>query len=122
MEARVRKRRPPLRSRRAAQLQPRRHRPRVGRPQRGERSTALLVTRLLLAGSATRAPTVWFDEPLEHLDPRRRAATAQTIVRAAQAGAVGQLLVTTYEEGLARRLAATAPDTVELTYARTNQG
>jgi DNA repair exonuclease SbcCD ATPase subunit len=88
----------------------------------GERSTALLVARLLLAGSATRAPTVWFDEPLEHLDPRRRAATAQTIVRAAQAGAVGQLLVTTYEEGLARRLAATAPDTVELTYARTNQG
>jgi DNA repair exonuclease SbcCD ATPase subunit len=87
----------------------------------GERSTALLVTRLLLAGSATRASMVWFDEPLEHLDPRRRAAVAQTIVRAAQAGAVGQLLVTTYEEGLARRLAATAPDIVELIYARTDQ-
>jgi hypothetical protein len=56
----------------------------------GERSTALLITRLLLAASATRASTVWFDEPLEHLDPRRRAATA--------------------------------PDTVELTYARTDQG
>jgi DNA repair exonuclease SbcCD ATPase subunit len=84
----------------------------------GERATAMLVTRLLLAGSVARASTIWFDEPLEHLDPRRRAAVARTIVLAAQAGAVGQILVTTYEEGLARRLAATAPDTVELTYAR----
>jgi DNA repair exonuclease SbcCD ATPase subunit len=86
----------------------------------GERATALLVTRLLLAGSVARAPSIWFDEPLEHLDPRRRAAVARTIVLAAQAGAVGQILVTTYEEGLARRLAATAPDTVEVTYARTD--
>ncbi|HEV2887594.1 MAG TPA: AAA family ATPase [Jatrophihabitans sp.] len=84
-----------------------------------ERSTALLVTRLLLAASATRASTIWFDEPLEHLDPARRAAVAQTLVRAAQAGAISQILVTTYEEGLARRLQATAPDTVSLTYAHT---
>lgn len=84
-----------------------------------ERATALLVTRLLLAASATRASTIWFDEPLEHLDPARRAAVAQTLVRAAQAGAINQMLVTTYEEGLARRLQATAPDTVSLTYAST---
>ncbi|HEX8768067.1 MAG TPA: AAA family ATPase, partial [Jatrophihabitans sp.] len=84
-----------------------------------ERATALLVTRLLLVASATRASTIWFDEPLEHLDPARRAAVAQTLVRAAQAGAVGQILVTTYEEGLARRLQATAPETVSLTYAHT---
>ncbi len=82
-----------------------------------ERATAVLVTRLLLAASATRASTIWFDEPLEHLDPARRAAVAQTLVRAAQSGAIGQILVTTYEEGLARRLQATAPDTVSLTYA-----
>ncbi|MGH3904181.1 MAG: AAA family ATPase [Pseudonocardiaceae bacterium] len=87
----------------------------------GERATALLVTRLLLAGSVARASTIWFDEPLEHLDPRRRAAIARTIALAAQAGAVGQILVTTYEEGLVRRLAATMPDTVELTYARADQ-
>ncbi|MEO6501661.1 MAG: AAA family ATPase [Jatrophihabitantaceae bacterium] len=84
-----------------------------------ERSTAVLVTRLLLAASATRASTIWFDEPLEHLDPARRSAVAQSLVRAAQAGAVEQILVTTYEEGLARRLQATAPDTVSLTYAHT---
>ncbi|MDQ1742705.1 MAG: replication and repair protein RecF [Pseudonocardiales bacterium] len=84
-----------------------------------ERATAVLVTRLLLAASATRASTIWFDEPLEHLDPARRAAVAQTLVRAAETGAVGQILVTTYEEGIARRLQATAPDTVSLTYAHT---
>lgn len=84
----------------------------------GERSTALLVTRLLLAASATRVSTMWFDEPLEHLDPRRRAAVAQTIVRAAQLGAVGQVVVTTYEEEIARRLEGTAPEDVQLTYAR----
>jgi DNA repair exonuclease SbcCD ATPase subunit len=88
----------------------------------GERSTALIVTRLLLANSLARASSVWFDEPLEHLDPRRRAAIAQTLVSAVQAGTVGQILVTTYEEHLARRLAAAAPDTVALTYATTDSG
>lgn len=88
----------------------------------GERATAILVTRLLLAGSATRASAVWLDEPLEHLDPRRRAAVAQAIVAAAQADTVRQILVTTYEEGLARRLAITAPDDVELVYAYTDTG
>lgn len=86
-----------------------------------ERATALLVTRLLLAASATRVPTIWFDEPLEHLDPRRRTSVAQTLVKAALAGTVGQIVVTTYEEGLARRLAATAPADVMVTYARSAQ-
>ena len=85
----------------------------------GERSTALIVTRLLLANSLARASSVWFDEPLEHLDPRRRAAIAQTLVSAVQAGTVSQVLVTTYEENLARRLAAAAPETVGLIYATT---
>ena len=88
----------------------------------GERATALIVTRLLLANSLARASSVWFDEPLEHLDPRRRAAIAQTMVSAVQAGTVGQILVTTYEENLARLLAAAAPDTVALTYATTDPG
>lgn len=84
----------------------------------GERSTALLVTRVMLAASATRASTLWLDEPLEHLDPVRRASVAQTLVRAAQTDTVDQILITTYEEGLARRLEATAPEQVQLTYIR----
>jgi DNA repair exonuclease SbcCD ATPase subunit len=92
----------------------------VGDLSGGERSTALIVTRLLLANSLARASCLWFDEPLEHLDPRRRAAVAQTLVSAVQAGTVGQILVTTYEEHLARRLAAAAPETVALTYAITD--
>jgi DNA repair exonuclease SbcCD ATPase subunit len=84
----------------------------------GERATALLITRVMLAASATRASTLWLDEPLEHLDPVRRAGVAQTLVHAVQAGTIDQIVVTTYEEGLARRLEATAPDVVQLTYVR----
>jgi DNA repair exonuclease SbcCD ATPase subunit len=84
----------------------------------GERGVALFVTRLLVVASATRATTLWLDEPLEHLDSRRRAAIARTIVRAVQQGALGQVVVTTYEERLARQLAATAPDTVDVAHVR----
>lgn len=86
----------------------------------GERATALLITRLLLAGDATRASMVWLEEPLAHLDPRRRAVVGQTIVRVAETGVVNQIVVATYEEGLARHLAAATPDTVELAYASDN--
>lgn len=88
----------------------------------GERATALLISRIILAASATRSSTLWLDEPLEHLDPTRRANVAQTLVRAAQTGTLDQIVVTTYEEGLARRLQATAPDTVQLTYVRSTTG
>lgn len=70
---------------------------------------------MLLAGSAARMSSIWFDEPLEHLDPRRRAAVARTLVQAARVGTVDQILITTYEETLARRLAASDPDLVALT-------
>jgi predicted ATPase len=84
----------------------------------GERVIAFFVTRLLVVASATRATTLWLDEPLEHLDPRRRAAVAATIVRAVQQGALGQIVVTTYEERLARQLAAHAPDLVAVAHVR----
>ncbi|WP_419855842.1 AAA family ATPase [Candidatus Poriferisodalis sp.] len=83
----------------------------------GERATAILIARLLVTASTTRIPTVWFDEPLEHLDPRRRSAVARTIVRAGQTDTVAQLIVTTYEERIARQLAATDPDNVRVVYA-----
>lgn len=83
----------------------------------GERAVAGIIVRLLVAAAATRIPSVWFDEPLEHLDPRRRAAVAQVLVQAAATRTVDQIVVTTYEEGIAHRLALAAPDLVTVIYA-----
>lgn len=69
----------------------------------GEKVVALLATRLLVLSASTRASFLWLDEPLEHLDPKNRRLTASLM---ATAGVhVRQVLVTTYEEALARRLA-----------------
>jgi ABC-type transport system involved in cytochrome c biogenesis ATPase subunit len=80
----------------------------------GEKVVALLATRLLVLGVSTKASFLWLDEPLEHLDPRNRRITASLM------GAAGphirQILVTTYEEALARRLASTA--SAHLRYVR----
>lgn len=83
----------------------------------GERAIAGIVVRLLVTAAATRIPTSWYDEPLEHLDPRRRAAVAQTLVSAAATGAIDQIVVTTYEERLVQQLASAAPDLVTIVYA-----
>lgn len=85
----------------------------------GERAVASIIVRLLVTAAATRIPSVWFDEPLEHLDPRRRAAVAQTLVQAVAAGTVDQVVVTTYEEGIAHRLTLAAPNLVTVIYADT---
>lgn len=83
----------------------------------GERAIAGVIVRLLVTAAVTRIPTLWFDEPLEHLDPRRRVSVARTLVQAAAAGTVHQVVATTYEEGIARRLAQSAPDLVSVVYA-----
>ena len=83
----------------------------------GERAIAGVIVRLLVAAAATRIPTLWFDEPLEHLDPRRRVGVAQTLVQAVAAGTVDQIVATTYEEGIARRLALAAPELVAVVHA-----
>ena len=85
----------------------------------GERAIAGIIVRMLVTASATRIPMVWFDEPLEHLDPRRRSGVAHTLVKAVAAGTVNQILVATYEEGIARRLALSAPDLVTVVCADT---
>ena len=85
----------------------------------GERAIAGIIVRLLVAASATRIPTCWFDEPLEHLDPRRRAGVAQTLVSAAATGTIDQIVVTTYEEAMVRQLALAAPNLVTVVYADT---
>lgn len=69
----------------------------------GEKVVALLAVRLLVLGSSTRSSFLWLDEPLEHLDPRNRRLAASLM--SAAGAQVRQVLVTTYEEDLARRLA-----------------
>lgn len=70
----------------------------------GEKVWALLLTRLLISSASTRAPFVWLDEPLEHLDPRLRKVVAGTLAKAASGAGLRQVIVTTYESALARQL------------------
>ena len=72
----------------------------------GERTWARIVTHLIVMGITTSLPFAWFDEPLEHLDPQLRHAVAATLATATRGGSPRQLLVTTYEHGIAQQLAA----------------
>lgn len=75
----------------------------------GERVWALLVARLLVAGASTRAPFVWLDEPLEHLDPRLRRIVAGTLAMASSGAGLRQVIVTTYEAPIAQQLMEDVP-------------
>lgn len=72
----------------------------------GERTWARIVTHLIVMGTTTSLPFAWFDEPLEHLDPQLRHAVAATLATATRGGSPRQLLVTTYEDRIARQLAS----------------
>lgn len=82
----------------------------------GEKVVALLTARLLIVSASTKASFMWLDEPLEHLDPSNRRIVASLL--ATSSGPVRQILVTTYEEPLARRLVEQVPS-VHLQYLRT---
>ena len=71
----------------------------------GERTWARIITHLIVMGTTTSLPFAWFDEPLEHLDPQLRHAVAATLATATLGGSPQQLLVTTYEHGIAQQLA-----------------
>lgn len=83
-----------------------------------ERTGLAILLRLLVLEMATRADFCWFDEPLEHLDPEARRRVAEALARASMSGPLRQIVVTTYEEPLARRLAERHPDHVRLIYVR----
>lgn len=74
----------------------------------GERAVALLVTRLLVLGATSASAFMWLDEPLEQLDPLNRRLVAQ-LLTASSRGAVRQLVLTTFEEEIARRLEQKIP-------------
>ena len=76
----------------------------------GERVIAILLLRLIAVYMTTSAKFLWLDEPLEHLDPRNRRMVASMLVNASANAQFDQLLVTTYEEPVARRLADRTPN------------
>jgi DNA repair exonuclease SbcCD ATPase subunit len=83
----------------------------------GEKVIALLAARLLIMTASTAGTFMWLDEPLEHLDPPNRRILASLITTASTP--VRQMLVTTYEEALVRRLAEQMPN-VTLCYIKSD--
>jgi DNA repair exonuclease SbcCD ATPase subunit len=79
----------------------------------GERMVAMLAVRFLTVSVSTSATFMLMDEPLEHLDPANRRVIAAMIARSARP--VRQLIVTTYEEPLVRRLTEMVND-VDIRY------
>ncbi|MGA2804544.1 MAG: AAA family ATPase [Acidimicrobiales bacterium] len=70
----------------------------------GEKTVAMVLLRVALAVAFTSAGFVVLDEPLEHLDPRARRVLISSLQYAVQGRLVDQIIVSTYEEALVRRL------------------
>jgi len=88
----------------------------------GEGMGATILVRLLVAHFATSVNFCWFDEPLEHLDPDVRRQVGNALSRLATgSGSLQQVVVTTYEERLARHLQARDPEHVQLLDVRQPQ-
>jgi DNA repair exonuclease SbcCD ATPase subunit len=84
----------------------------------GERTGLVILLRLLVLETATKANFCWFDEPLEHLDPDARRQVAGILARVSTAGPLRQIVVSTNEEPLARRVQERDPQNVRLIYVR----
>lgn len=79
-----------------------------------EGTAALIIMRLLVAQMTTKATFAWFDEPLEHLDPDVRRNVASLMAKVTAEGSLHQVVVTTYEEALARKLQERSPGSTTL--------
>jgi DNA repair exonuclease SbcCD ATPase subunit len=77
----------------------------------GEKMVTQLILRVLVLRATTRLGFFWVDEPLEHLDPDARRALALLLAHSPEDPTFPQVLVTTYEEPLIRRLRASIPKT-----------
>jgi DNA repair exonuclease SbcCD ATPase subunit len=75
----------------------------------GEQVVSMLALRFLTVAASTTSPFMLLDEPLECLDPPNRRLIASVLVGADRP--VSQMIVTTYEEALVRRIHATVPET-----------
>jgi DNA repair exonuclease SbcCD ATPase subunit len=87
----------------------------------GEKVVAKLMMRLTTLLATTKVPFCWVDEPLEHLDPRSRHLVGSMLTHLSTASGLDQIVVTTYEEPLARRLAEFQPGRVRVQYLRAEQ-
>jgi DNA repair exonuclease SbcCD ATPase subunit len=77
----------------------------------GQRTLAMLTLRLLALQMATKCSFFVLDEPLEHLDARNRRSLASLLVHATrESSQLRQVLVTTYEESVTRRLSSVPAD------------
>jgi hypothetical protein len=83
----------------------------------GEQTTAKILMQLAILTTATAVDFCWFDEPLEHLDPRTRRHVASLLAQGRKATGLRQLVVTTYEEELAAQLAE-AEESARIEYVR----
>lgn len=84
----------------------------------GEKMGAQLLLRLMILDAATHASFCWIDEPLEHLDPDARRQVASLLASTPSISGIRQVLVTTYEEPLVRRLVKRRGDGAHLVYVR----
>lgn len=85
----------------------------------GEGMGATILLRLVVAHLTSVADFIWFDEPLEHLDPDVRRHVANMLSRVtAGDGSIRQVVVTTYEDPLARQLRARDSQHVHLVDVR----
>lgn len=82
----------------------------------GERTIMTVMTQLLAIAASTEAQFLWLDEPLEHLDPDHRRLVAAALAGAVDDGTLRQIVVTTYEEPLVRRLRDASPRSVHVRY------
>ena len=79
------------------------HRP-FGALSAGEKTVAVILLRIALSAAFTSAGFMVLDEPLEHLDPRARRVLVSSLHHAIETGVVKQIIVSTYEETIVRRL------------------
>ena len=70
----------------------------------GEKAVAIVLLRLALTAALTEADFIVLDEPFEHLDPRSRRILLSTLSQAIDSEVIGQIIVSTYEEPVVRRL------------------
>jgi DNA repair exonuclease SbcCD ATPase subunit len=70
----------------------------------GEKTVAIVLLRVAMLTALTTSDVIVLDEPLEHLDPRARRLMVSSLHHAVRKGLLNQIIISTYEESLVRRL------------------